>query len=278
MKTVTALLAKHGTVVFPGIYDALSAHIAQQSGFDLAFVSGYAASATYLGMPDMGFLNQSDLVNIVTRCCAAAPDLSIIADADTGYGNEDNVRQTVARLIQAGAMGCFLEDQQWPKRCGHMQGKSIITVDEYASKIAAAKAEIGTADFFLVARTDAIAVAGLDDALARMHAAKDAGADGFFIEAPTDVAQMRELCSQAPKPLVANMIEGGTTPVLPQAELAEIGYSLILYPLTSLYATAKASQEALADLAAKGTSTGSPKLSFAQFNELINVPPSARGD
>lgn len=278
MKTVAKLLKQHQSLVFPGVHDGLSALIARDCEFPIAFVSGYAVAATYLGLPDMGFLNQSDMVDVVRRCSLAVPDLPLIADADTGYGNDLNVRQTIRKLIQAGAKGCFLEDQEWPKRCGHMRGKSIIDRAEYVAKLTAAVDEIGTADFFLVARTDALAVAGYDEALARMHTAKEVGVDGFFIEAPADIEQMRKLCTEAPKPLVANMIEGGHTPVLTRAELTEIGYVLILYPLTALFSSAKAIKDTLSNLAATGVSKDQTMLPFNEFNQLIRVPDSAARD
>lgn len=262
---------ERGAIVAPGVYDALSAKIAVRAGFDVVFVTGYGASASYLGMPDMGFLNQSDLCDIVRRVCDAAGGAAVIADADTGYGNELNVRQTVRRLLSAGARGCFLEDQQWPKRCGHMRGKRTVGRDEFVGKIRAAAEERGDADFFIVARTDAIATDGLDEALARVCAAKDAGADGFFVEAPEDIEQMRRICVEAPRPLVANMIEGGRTPLLPRGELEEMGYSLILYPLTATYTAAKALSASLESLRDKQIGDPAGLMAFAEFNDLIEA-------
>ena len=274
MKTIHKILEQHKSVIFPGIFDGVTTHLAKKCNFPLAFVTGYGSSASYLGLPDMGFLNQSDMLNIVNRCTSVAPDLPIIADADTGYGNEENVRHTIRSLIRAGAKGCFLEDQVWPKRCGHMQGKQIIPLEDFKLKLAAAVEEIGDKDFFLVSRTDALQVADEDEALVRMHAAKEVGVDGFFIEAPTDVEQMKRLCAKAPTPLVANLIEGARTPVLKKSELEEIGYALILYPLTALYAGTKGMYDALSALAENEISTHS-LLSFTEFNEIIGVPDAA---
>ena len=269
-KSVGKILRERGAAIMPGVYDALSAKIAARAGFEAAFVTGYGASASHLGMPDMGFLNQSDLCDIVRRVCAAT-EIPVIADADTGYGNELNVRQTVRRLVGAGARGCFLEDQQWPKRCGHMRGKRVVSRDEFAGKIRAAAEERGGADFFIVARTDSIATDGLDEALARLRAARDAGADGFFAEAPEDRGQMLRVCAEAPRPLVANMIEGGRTPLLPREELREMGYSLILYPLTATYAAARAVSDALARLRERQVGGPEGLTAFAEFNELVEA-------
>lgn len=268
--TIGGLVAERKAVVMPGVYDALSALVAEKAGFELAFISGYSASASHLGLPDMGYLNQSDISDIARRVCGAV-SMPVIVDADTGYGNPLNVRKTVRDLIRAGAKGCFIEDQEWPKRCGHMRGKRIIDRPEYAEKIAAAAEEKGGRDFFVVARTDAVAVSGLDEALARMADAKEAGADGFFVEAPRDRAQMEAICSGAPRPLVANMIEGGATPILPKDELAAIGYSLILYPLSGLYTAADALRRVYADLMRTGTTDGKGMTSFDEFNEIIGA-------
>ena len=269
-KSVGKFLRERGAAVVPGVYDALSAKIAARAGFGATFVTGYGASASHLGMPDMGFLNQSDLCDVARRICDAV-QIPVIADADTGYGNELNVRQTVRRLMGAGARGCFLEDQQWPKRCGHMRGKRIVPRDEYAGKIRAAAEERGDADFFIVARTDAIATSGLDEALARMGDAKAAGADGFFVEAPENRGQMLRVCAEAPRPLVANMIEGGRTPLLSREELGEMGYALILYPLTATYAAARAVSEALSALHEKEVGGPEGLMAFAEFNQLVEA-------
>lgn len=274
--TVGKLLERRESIVFPGVYDALSALLAKRAGFELAFLSGYGMSASHLGLPDMGFLGQSDVAGVASRVCAAA-DLPVIVDADTGYGNDHNVRQTVRRLLRAGAKGCFLEDQRWPKRCGHMAGKEVVERDEFAAKLAAAVAAKGAADFFIVARTDAVATDGVDEALARMRLAEEAGIDGFFIEAPPDAATLRRIGAEAPRPLVANLIEGGRTPVLRQDELQALGFALLLYPLTALYSASKAMGAALAKLRRNGTSDPRDLASFAQFNELIGADELLRG-
>ena len=233
------ILSNEDSLVFPGVYDTLSAKMAQHVGFQLAFVSGYAVSATFIGEPDFGLLTQSEIIDRARRICSSV-STPIIVDADTGYGSPLNVTRTVRELIDAGAAGCFLEDQQWPKRCGHMRGKSIIPRSEYIAKIQAAVDTKGDADFFIVARTDAIAAADVNEAVARAEAAKKAGADATFIEAPRSLEELATIGQRAPKPTVANMIEQGRTPVLSREQLAGLGFQLILYPLTGLYASAKA--------------------------------------
>jgi len=265
-------LANSPNIVFPGVYDSLSAKMAERVGFQLAFVSGYAVSATLIGEPDFGLLTQSEVIDRARQICRSVK-IPVIVDADTGYGNPLNVIRTVQELIDAGAAGCFLEDQQWPKRCGHMRGKKVIPQDEYLNKIRAAVDAKQDADFFIVARTDAIAAIGVDAAIERAEAAKALGADATFIEAPRTLDELAEVARRAPKPTVANMIEQGRTPVLPQQELAGLGFQLILYPLTGLYASAKALETVYTHLQTNGTTAGQDDhlLSFERFNDLIGV-------
>ncbi len=269
---VQTLLDELDVIVFPGVYDALSAKIAQRAGFPLSFISGYSVSASLIGEPDMGFLTQMEMIDRARQVCLNV-NIPIIVDADTGYGNPLNVIRTVNELIVAGAAGCFLEDQVWPKKCGHMRGKRVIDREEYIDKIRAANEARGGRDFFIVSRTDALAPAGMDEAVARMHEAREAGANASFIEAPGSKEQMRTICANAPKPNVANMIEGGKTPVLPKAELADIGYQLILHPLAGLYAAAQAIEDVYSQLKANQTTLGADTalMQFEQFNGLIGV-------
>ena len=272
MTRVQRILDERGAFVFPGVYDTLSAKIAERVGFPLAFISGYAVSATLIGEPDMGLLTQTEIIDRARRICRAVA-IPIIVDADTGYGNALNVVRTVGELIDAGAAGCFLEDQMWPKKCGHMRGKRVIDRDDYIQKIRAAAETRGARDFFIVARTDAVAAVGLDEAIARVEAARAAGADATFVEAPDSLDQLREIGRRAPKPTVANMIEQGKTPVLEQTQLAELGFDLILYPLAGLYASAHARTTVYDRLRGDGTTSGVRQqlMAFEQFNELIGV-------
>jgi 2-methylisocitrate lyase-like PEP mutase family enzyme len=269
---VQQVLDEVGVIAFPGVFDTLSARLAQAAGFPMAFISGYCVAATAIGEPDMGLLTQTEMIDVARRVCMSV-EVPVIVDADTGYGNPVNVYRTVNELIAAGAAGCFLEDQVWPKRCGHMRGKRVVDRDEYVQKIrAAAEARAGR-DFFIVARTDALAVHGLDEALARVAAARAAGADASFVEAPGSLEELAEIGRRAPKPIVANMIEGGRTPVLSREQLAGLGFQLILYPLTGLFAAARAMGSIYERLRRDGTTLGEePRLmSFDEFNRLIGV-------
>ncbi len=272
---VRRILDEHGSLVFPGVYDTLSAKIAERAGFPLAFVSGYAVSATFIGQPDLGLLTQTEVVERARHICGAV-DIPILVDADTGYGNALNVVRTVRALVDAGAAGCFLEDQEWPKRCGHMAGKQVVDREAYLQKIRAAVDTRGGRDFFIVARTDALAAAGMDEAMARVDAARAAGADATFVEAPRSLDELREIGRRAPRPTVANMVEQGRTPVLNRSELAALGFDLILYPVAGLYASAQALATVYRRLHAAGTTRGAEDLlvPFEQFNELIGVDES----
>ncbi|MCP4887151.1 MAG: oxaloacetate decarboxylase [Planctomycetaceae bacterium] len=266
------MLIEHGTVAFPGIFDTLSARIAQQVGFQMAFVSGYSVAATSIGEPDMGLLTQTEIVERARQICGSV-EIPVMVDADTGYGNPLNVYRTIKQLIAAGAAGCFLEDQLWPKRCGHMRGKQVIERDEYLNKIRAAVEARGDCDFFIVARTDALAVVGMDEAIARVEGAREAGANASFVEAPDSLEALQEIGRRSPGPNVANMIEGGKTPMLPTAELGKIGFQLVLYPLSGLYAATKAIETMYQKLHADQTTLGEEHrlISFTEFNNLIGV-------
>jgi len=269
---VHRILDQVGSIAFPGVYDTLSAKLARQTGFPMAFISGYSVAATAIGEPDMGLLTQTEMIDQARRVCNSV-DIPIIVDADTGYGNPLNVYRTVKELIAAGAAGCFLEDQVWPKKCGHMRNKRVVDRDEYVQKIRAAVEARGSADFFIVARTDSLAPIGIDEAIARVTAAREAGADASFVEAPPSLELLAEIGRRAPKPMVANMLEGGKTPVLPREQLADMGFQLILYPLTALYAVARAVETIYKKLRADGTTLGEEHrlMTFGEFNALIGV-------
>jgi methylisocitrate lyase len=253
---VHTILHRHGPTVFPGVYDTLS---------------GYSVSATAIGEPDLGLLTQTEIVDRARRVCHSV-EIPIIVDADTGYGNPLNVIRTVRELIDAGAAGCFLEDQQWPKKCGHMRGKRVIDREEYLDKIRAAVDTRAASDFFIVARTDALAVVGIDEAIARVTEARAIGADASFVEAPNSLAELAEVGRRAPPPVVANMIEKGKTPVLPKQKLAELGFHLILYPLAGLFAAAHGMAAVYDKLHRDQTTLGNEQLmAFDEFNDLIGV-------
>lgn len=269
---IQCILDEVGSIAFPGVYDTLSAKVVERVGFPMAFISGYCVAATAIGEPDLGLLTQTEIVERARRVCGSVR-IPIIVDADTGYGNPLNVHRTVTELIAAGAAGCFLEDQQWPKKCGHMRGKKVIEREEYVQKIRAAADARDGRDFFIVARTDALAVHGMDEAVARVTAAREAGADASFVEAPLTVEQLAEIGRRAPAPNVANMLEGGKTPILPQDRLAELGFQLIVYPLAGLFAAAKAIEFIYQKIRRDGTTRGEENhlMPFAHLNELVGV-------
>ncbi len=269
---IHALLEKHRTLLFPGVYDALGAKLAERAGFPLTFISGYSVAATHLGLPDFGYLTQTEIVAAAKRVCASVT-IPIIIDADTGYGNALNVIRTVNELIEAGAAGMFLEDQVWPKRCGHMKGKRVIPAEEHVQKIRAAVDARRDRDFFIVARTDARQVNGLDDAIRRCQQYKEAGADALFLEAPRSTEELARIGRELPPPLVANMLEGGVTPLLTKEELDKLGIQLVLWPLTALYASAKAMDEMFRLLMTTGTTTAALDrlMPFQQFHDVIGL-------
>lgn len=269
---VRTILEREGALACPGVYDALSAKLVEQAGFPLTVISGYSVAATQFGLPDFGYLTQTEMVAAARRVCGAVR-IPVLVDADTGYGNALNVIRTVNDLIGAGAAGMFLEDQVWPKRCGHMKGKRVIPVDEQVQKIRAAVDARGAREFFLIARTDARQVDGLDAAIARCRRYREAGADALFVEAPRSVEELARIGRELPRPLVANMLEGGVTPLLTRHELAALGFQLILYPLTGLYASAKAMRDLFALIKTAGT-TGEALdrlLPFQEFHKLIDL-------
>ena len=269
---IHALVEKHGTLLFPGVYDALGAKLAERAGFPLTFISGYSVAASYLGLPDFGYLTQTEMVAVAKRVCASVT-IPIIIDADTGYGNALNVIRTVNELIDAGAAGMFLEDQVWPKRCGHMKGKRVIPAEEHVQKIRAAVEARRDREFFIVARTDARQVTGLDDAIRRCQLYKEAGADALFLEAPRSTDELATIGRELPPPLVANMLEGGVTPLLTKEELGALGIQLVLWPLTALYASAKAMDEMFRLLKTAGTTRAALDrlISFQQFHDVIDL-------
>jgi 2-methylisocitrate lyase-like PEP mutase family enzyme len=269
---VHKILEQHGSIVFPGVYDTLSARLAERTGFPMAFISGYSVAATAIGEPDLGLLTQTEIVERARTVCRSV-QIPVIVDADTGYGNPLNVIRTVRELIDAGAAGCFLEDQQWPKKCGHMRGKRVVEREEYIDKIHAAVDTRGDADFFIVARTDSLAAVNLDEAIARVTEARAAGADASFVEAPNSLEELAEIGRRAPAPVVANMIEKGKTPVLSKQKLAELGFHLILYPLAGLFAAARGLATIYDKIRRDDTTLGAESLlmAFDEFNDVIGV-------
>ena len=261
-----------GALLMPGVYDALTARIAAQVGFEVVFVSGYSVSATRLGEPDFGFVTQTEMADAARSVCRVS-EAPVIVDADTGYGNPLNVLRTVEDLQDAGAAGIFLEDQVWPKKCGHMAGKEVVPTEDHEAKLRAAADARGERDLFIVARTDARQPLGLDAAIERCLAYKEAGADALFVEAPLSVAELEQIAAELPGPLVANMIERGVTPNLTRSELEQLGFNLIVCPLAALFAAAKAATDVLRELKERETTAGAIDwmLGFDDFNQLVGL-------
>ena len=230
MNTLRQLLKDKKPLVIPGVFDAIGAKIAQKAGFEAMFQTGYGTSATLFGMPDYGFIGSTETVENARRICRAV-NVPVIVDADTGYGNALSVWKLVRELEAAGASGMFLEDQRWPKRCGHMKGKEVIRKEEYAEKLQAALDARKSKDFIIVSRTDARATEGLDKAIERGLYYKKIGADIIFVEAPETIEEMKKIGKSIKGPLVANMIEGGATPISSASTLQKILKHKFFLPL-----------------------------------------------
>jgi len=254
------------------VYDCLSALLAERAGFELLFTSGFGLSASLLGKPDFGFLTATETVEAVGRL-AAAVRIPVVADLDTGYGNALNVHRTVSEVVRLGAAGVILEDQEWPKKCGHFEGKRVISAGRHVEKIRAAVDARGDSGLVIIGRTDARATHGLDEAIARGRAYVEAGADVIFVEAPESIAELETIAESFPDiPTFANMIEGGRTPLLSAGELERLGFKIVVFPLTGLFAAAAALEEAFRFLRSHGTTEGLASRSpFKEFEGMIDV-------
>ena len=272
MKKLSSMIKSKKPLVIPGVYDAIGAKIAEKVGFDAMFQTGYGTSATLFGMPDYGFIGATETVDNARRISNAI-SVPLIVDSDTGYGNALSVWKLVKELEAAGAAGIFLEDQKWPKRCGHMQGKDVILQEEYTEKLGAAIDARENKDFIIVARTDSRATEGLDKAIERGLENKKTGADAVFIEAPKSLDEMKRIGKEIKAPLVANMIEGGATPINSAETLSKIGFNIILYPLSVLFANTFATMNILKELKNTGTTSKYKQkvVNFDQFNNLVEL-------
>ncbi|TZE81509.1 isocitrate lyase/PEP mutase family protein [Calorimonas adulescens] len=272
-KRFVELLNGPGIIVMPGAPDALAAKIIEKTGFKAIFTTGYGTSATRLAKPDRGLVDFYEMVERAKEIVDSV-DIPVFADADTGYGNPLNTMRTVRSFEDAGVAGIFLEDQVWPKRCGHMEGKQVIPTDEMVQKIRAAVDARRDKNFMIMSRTDARAVYDLDEAIERSHKYKEAGADLIFIEAPQSVEELKRIGEEFKGvPLMANIIEHGKTPLLTAQELQNLGFKLVVFPLTNLYAATYGMMGAMQELYEKGTTAGyiDRLVSFDKFNEFIGL-------
>jgi len=266
-------LSARESVLMPGVWDPLSALIVQQAGFSTAFVSGFAVSGTLLGRPDVGYLTQTEMAEVAQRVCSSVPTVNVIVDADTGYGDPMTVRRTVELWEQAGAAGLFLEDQVWPKRCGHMDGKQVVEREDWLAKLRAACDH--RQHLHVTARTDARAAVSLNEAIERAKMARDCGVDALFVEAPQSVEEMEAIANALPDiTLVANMVEKGKTPLLTPSELADLGFRLIVSPLSLLLSAVQAMSTAAQRLAHDGSLRTylDDVAPFDSFTDLVGLP------
>lgn len=256
-----------------GVHDALGMKLAQAAGFEAVISGGYSASATLLGEPDTAQLSFTEMRDYYARLCESAP-LAVLADADTGFGGTVNVARTVRGYERAGVAGLILEDQVFPKRCGHFAGKQVVARAEFAAKLKAALDARTDPDLVIVARTDALAGHGMDEAIERMQMAQEVGADMLFIDALEDVPQMRRFCGETSGPHLVNLIEGGRTPQLDAKTLEDIGFAAVLHAIAPTFAAAFAIREVLITLRRDGSTRAVRErlLSFAEFNQLVGLP------
>ena len=267
-----ARLATGEPVLMPGVWDALSGRLASRAGFDVVFISGYCTSGTQLGLPDFGYLTQTEIAETARRVCRAIPETMVVVDGDTGYGNPLNVIRTVELFEAAGATGMFLEDQVWPKKCGHMRGKRVVPRGEWLAKLQAAVDN--RRHLFVVARTDARAAVDIDEACERARLAAKVGVDAIFVEAPESVDELKAIADAVPDVIrVANMIEGGRTPLLTPAELHDLGFDLIVSPLTGLLAATRALTDAYQTLHREGSLRDHLDLvvEFDGFGDIVDL-------
>lgn len=259
-------------LVMPGAHDALCARLIQAAGHKALTAGGYAASASLLGRPDVSLLSMTETTDYYRRIVDAV-DIPVFVDGETGFGGVLNVRRTVKEMERTGAAGMFIEDQVFPKRCGHMQGKQVIPAQEMEAKVKAAVDARTDADFVIMARCDALAVNGLEDALARGNLYRRAGADLIFIEAPTSLEQMKAITAGIDAPTLANNVEGGQSPLLSPAELQQIGYQAVVFPVAATYAIARAVGDLMRQIKETGTSRGylDKMASFEEFNSLVGL-------
>jgi 2-methylisocitrate lyase-like PEP mutase family enzyme len=263
-------LRQPGLIAAPGVYDMVSLRLADTFGFDALYMTGFGTVASHLGLPDAGIATYTEMVQRV-RQMASMARTPLIADGDTGYGGLLNVAHTVRGYESAGAAAIQLEDQEFPKKCGHTPGRRVVPLADMVRKIKVACEARSSRDFLIIARTDARTALGLDEALRRAEAYAQAGADILFVESPESIEEMQTIGRSLHLPLVANMVEGGRTPVLSQAQLEAIGYKIAIFPVTALLAAAEAMRATYAQIRQHGSSAGlaAPLMPFGDLTKLM---------
>ena len=271
-KTLRKLLNQPGIMAAPAVYDCLGSKLAQKAGFSLIFTSGFGMSASLLGLPDLGFLTATEMLNQV-RNIIKSVEIPVICDIDTGYGNVLNVQRTVEDIVSFGAAGIILEDQEWPKKCGHFEGKKVIETEAMVKKIKAAVTAKNNSDLVIIGRTDSRAIYGLEEALYRGKKYQEAGADIIFIEAPQTRQELAKIADYFPNiPLLANIIEGGKTPCLSLEELEEMGFKIVAYALSGLLTITNSLFQCFQELQEKGsTNMTNNTFQFDDFKALIEL-------
>ncbi|MDJ0600467.1 MAG: isocitrate lyase/PEP mutase family protein [Crocosphaera sp.] len=271
-KNLRQLLDKPGIIAAPAVYDCIGSKLAQKAGFSFIFTSGFGMSASLLGLPDLGFLTATEMLNQV-RNIIKSVEIPVICDIDTGYGNALNVQRTVEDIVNFGAAGIILEDQEWPKKCGHFEGKKVIETEEMVKKIKAAVKAKSNSNLVIIGRTDARAVYGLEEALYRGKKYQEAGADIIFIEAPQTREELEKIANTFTDiPLLANIIEGGKTPYLSLEELEQMGFKIVAYALSGLLTVTNSMFQCFQQLQEKGsTDMINTTFQFEDFKDLIEV-------
>jgi len=267
--TLSQRLRQPGLIAAPGVHDMVSLRLADSFGFDALYMTGFGTVASHLGLPDAGLATYSDMVGRV-KAMASMARTPLIADGDTGYGGLLNVRHTIQGYEAAGAAAIQLEDQEFPKKCGHTPGRRVIPLADMVRKIKVAVDARQSTDFLIIARTDARTALGLDEALRRAEAYAQAGADILFVESPESVEEMRQIGRTVDRPLIANMVEGGRTPVLSHGDLEAIGYKIAIFPVTALLAATQAMKAVYANFKATGSSAGQSQ-ALMPFSELTQL-------
>lgn len=267
------LMNDQDIMVIPGAFCALVAIIIEKTGFPAVYMTGYGTSSAILGKPDVGFVTLTEMV-LNAKNIASAVTIPVISDADTGYGNPINVTRTIREFEQSGVVGIHMEDQVWPKKCGHTKGKRVIPAEEMVGKLKAALDARIDEDFIIIARTDARAVLGLDEAIKRGVRYAEAGADMVFVDAPQSEDELRKIAKEIPAPLMVNMSEGGLTPVLGAGDLREMGYKIVIYPTSALLAATKSIMRLMRELKQKGTTADymNNVMLLSDFHGFIGFP------